>query len=194
MKSRLEKDLEDMAKDDSQHTDLVQRHFLGVDVGNQNAFVNFALTIFCGPFSGCRVNMTIKVDADYPYTPPEVYCHDSDFLHPNMDMNTRQLMFSLVSQQHWKPTFELKQVVCGIEMIMITPETAYASVRSTMAFRHALDLGSINSQINRSMDIENDTRGKEIMPSTRYSTYRTPCSREPSYDVIRKPCTRVKII
>lgn len=191
MKSRLEKDLEDMAKDSSHHTDLVQRQFLGVDIGNQNAFVNFTLSVYCGPFSGCKINIIVKVGPDYPYTPPEVYCHDSTFLHPNMDLNTRQIMFSLISTKHWKPTFELKQVICGLEMIMLTPETAYSSLRSSIAFKQALEEGRISGKVGRQMDQENC--GNRDVHQFSNLNQRRPCSREPSYDRIHKPCTRLKI-
>lgn len=157
MKTRVERDLQDMDKEPSQHAHLIERTFLGVDIGNHNAFVNFQLSMNCGPFTGCRVNVIIKIDADYPYTPPVVYCHDSGFIHPNLDLCSKQLMFSMVDPQYWKPTFELRQVVCGIEMILLTPELSYSSPRSNAMFNHAIESGSLFGNLGRRMDIEKGT-------------------------------------
>lgn len=154
MKTRIQKDLEEMEREPSQHRHLVQRSFLGADMGNHTAFVNFQLRLRSGPFEGCVININIKIGVDYPYTPPEVFCHDLGFVHPNMDLDSKQLMFSIVDPRHWKPTFELTQVICGVEMILLNPDLSYSSIRSITLFNQALKRGIFEEHLKSKMDLE----------------------------------------
>lgn len=154
MKARLEKDLLDLEDESSQHQVLIQRKLIGVEIGNQCAFISFQFWISCGPFQGCRLNVALKIDVDYPYLPPQVFCHDPGFFHPNKDICTNQILFSLIDPKFWKPTFELKQVLCGIEMILISPEPGYSSLRGNEIYNSALAEGIFQKTLAGGMDVE----------------------------------------
>lgn len=156
MKARLHKDLEDLEDETSQHQHLIQRRLIGVEVGNQFAFISFQLLISCGPFEGCRLNISLKIGSDYPYSPPQVYCHDKGFFHPNKDISSNQIMFSMVDPKFWKPTFELSQVLCGIEMILLSPEPSYSSLRANEIYNAALHEGMFQKALAGNMELEGD--------------------------------------
>lgn len=159
MKARLERDLQALEEETSQHEHLVERRLVGVEVGNLCAFVNFQLWVNCGPFAGCRLNVVLKTGANYPYDPPQVFCHDKGFFHPNQDLVTNQMMFSLVDQKFWKPTFELAQVLCGVEMILLEPEPGYATVRGAAVYAAALREGVFQKSLAGGMQLEGERGG-----------------------------------
>lgn len=165
MKARLEKDLYELEEEVSQQHHLIQRKLLSVEIGVHCAFISFQFWISSGPFEGCRLNITLKIKSDYPFAPPQVYCHDRGFFHPNKDVITNQVMFSLVDPKFWKPTFELARVLSGIEMILLNPEAAYSSLRATQIYKTALEEGIFQKALSGGMDIE----GEHCLTNTKTS-------------------------
>lgn len=129
MRRRIEMDLQDLLND-PEPDPVTQRTFLGADLGASCAFLNFRIEPLQGPFRGASIPVTFKTSANYPYEPPQVYAHSAAFLHPNKDPWTNQLMFSFVDPQYWKPIFELKQVLCALDMVLLAPDLGYSSLKT----------------------------------------------------------------
>lgn len=193
MKARLEKDMIELEEETSQNQHLIQRRLLGVEIGNQCAFINFQLCISCGPFDGSRLSVVLKIGSDYPYYPPQVYCHDKGFFHPNKDIMTNQIMFSLIDPKFWKPTFELSQVLCGIEMILLSPEPSYSSIRASEIYKSALEEGIFQKTLGGNMDLEGDN----YLESTNTATYMKDllsksCHRDPRFEIPYRSQPKIK--
>lgn len=139
MRKRLEYDLEQLDKNPIDHKGSVHRNYIGGEFGTYVCYLNFEETPARGVLKDYTVAVTIKISAEYPYSPPEFYCHQPGFTHPNIDSSTHQAMFSFIDKKNWKPTFELKQAVFGFEMILLFPENLYASVRGFELFRAFLE-------------------------------------------------------
>lgn len=158
MRRRVETDLEELLRDPIDHRDRVERQFVGANLGNQCAYLNFIEVPQIGLFAHAHIAITILIKLDYPYTPPQVFCFDSSFYHPNKDPVSGQIMFSMVDPKLWKPTFELKQIICALEMILITPEINYTSLRSFTAFAGRFsescvaEKGSMDAEFTREPD------------------------------------------
>ena len=155
MRRRIENDLMEVNKDPMEHPDRIKRKYLGGDLGINCAFLNFLETPLIGYLSGVSTIITIKITSDYPYQPPSVYSHDDTLKHPNKDPGTNQFMYSFIDPKYWKPTFELKQVLCGLEMVLITPELGYSTLKSLSQFDQ-ITMKTFFSMANqkRGMDIE----------------------------------------
>lgn len=193
MKARLEKDLEELECEQSQNQHLIERRLLGVEIGNQCAFVSIHLLVRCGPFEGCRLNVIIKINPDFPFSPPLVFCHDKGFFHPNKDIITNQILFSLVDPKFWKPTFELSQVLCGLELVLLEPEPSYSSIRSTEIYRNALQQGLFQKVLAGGMDLEGSKHDENlIIENLRRNTTLPSQCREPSIDTSLRTSVKVK--
>lgn len=167
MRRRIENDLDELFGCTSDPKDRVKRRFLNADMGAQHAFLAVELSILAGPLEGKRISITVRIGFDYPYAPPEVYCHDTNFHHPNRNPHTGLFMFSAIDPKYWKPTLGLGHVLCGLELVLITPETSYASIRNlyacSMLFnkKHrtsnvGMDLESLTSSSKINIEMENE--------------------------------------
>lgn len=158
MRRRVETDLEELLRDPIDHRDQVDRRFVGANLGNQCAYLNFIEIPQIGLFANSHIAITILIKLDYPYAPPQVFCLEPSFNHPNKDPASGQIMFSMVDPKLWKPTFELKQIICALEMILITPEVNYTSLRSFASFSGLLndskgvEKGSMDAEYTREPD------------------------------------------
>jgi ubiquitin-protein ligase len=135
MRRRIDLDLQSLLSDPDPQS-VTTRTFLGADLGVSCAFLNFRIEPLEGPLRGASIALTLKATANYPYEPPQVYAHDTAFLHPNKDPATNRLMFSFVDPQYWKPIFELRQVLCALDMVLLTPDLGYASLKNLDYIRH----------------------------------------------------------
>ena len=140
MRRRIEVDLEELFKDPMEHKERVTRTFIGANMGVHCAFLCFIERPMVGPFAHQEIEISIVIKDNYPYEPPQIYSHSQGFPHPNKDPVSNRMMFSFVDPKYWKPIFELKQVVCGLEMILIIPEILYTSLRSMEGFSGRLQL------------------------------------------------------
>jgi len=155
MRRRVETDLEEMmTRDPMEHKDRIERSFVGADVGNTCAFLTFTERPLIGPLSSLTIPITINITIDYPYQPPRVLCSDRSIAHPNLDPQNGQFMFSLVDPKYWKPIFELKQVLCGLEMVIISPDINYASLKSMEHFSRIYPNLPNPFRPSKSMDVE----------------------------------------
>ena len=134
MRNRVELDLKQLLSEIPTKREYCDREYVGSQMGNQFAFIELKLRPKWGFSSGRIVQVSIKITLEYPYQPPIIYNHDPTFCHPNKDPVDSRFMFSFVDKMYWKPVFELSQVICGLEMVLITPDLAYTNLRTMSQF------------------------------------------------------------
>lgn len=134
MRNRVELDLKQLLAEIHTKREYCDRTYIGSQLGNQYAFIEMRLQPHWGFSKGRSVDISIKITLEYPYKPPIIYNHDDTFCHPNKDQFDSRFMFSFVDKQYWKPVFEISQVICGLEMVLITPDLSYTNVRTMSQF------------------------------------------------------------
>jgi ubiquitin-protein ligase len=183
MRNRVELDLKQLLAEINIKRDHCERSFVGSHLGNQFAFIEIRLKPHWGFSKGREIIISIKITLDYPYEPPIVYNYDDTFCHPNKDPSNSRLMFSFVDRQFWKPVFELSQVICGLEMILITPDLNYTNLKNMSLFSQAAinwikkmsRIQNSDAGCQREMCSESlEAKGGQMDPKVHDNSMRTP--------------------
>lgn len=156
MRNRVELDLKQLLAEMHTKREYCDRTYVGSQLGNQYAFIELQLQPHWGFSKGRKINVSIKITLEYPYKPPIVYNHDETFCHPNKDQQDSRFMFSFVDKQYWKPVFEIAQVICGLEMVLITPDLSYTNMRTMSQFSQ-----DAITWIHKMSQIHSATTGKQ---------------------------------
>jgi hypothetical protein len=129
MRRRIEMDLQDLLND-PEPDPVTQRTFLGADLGASCAFLNFRIEPLQGPFRGASIPSPSRPRPTTPTSRPRSTHTPPPSSTPTKTRATNQLMFSFVDPQYWKPIFELKQVLCALDMVLLAPDLGYSSLKT----------------------------------------------------------------
>jgi len=72
------------------------------------------------PYCGGLWLLTIQVPANYPLAPPKVQ-FVTPICHPNVHFSTGEICLTLLTTEHWAPTYTLSSTMSAIQQLLSDP-------------------------------------------------------------------------
>ena len=87
-------------------------------------------------------------DCDYPYKPPKILALSDNFIHPNLDFRSKEMILTILDKYEWSPVIGINTIFCQLEKILIKYDINCVSLQSLELFE-SLEMYNTIDYVNK---------------------------------------------